>query len=113
MMNPLIYAFMNMTFRDEFARVAPEFHIFGKFCHNILFCRKGSDADNVVGQQQLGRPLLDLNRAERVSLREQTNGKAEMHRASISSHTERPKNLPLPDKISTNETTPNHSPVDF
>jgi hypothetical protein len=114
LMNPLIYAFMNMTFRDEFARVAPEFHLFGKFCHNLLFCRRDSDVDKVVGQQQLGRPLLDMNRVKRVSLREQKNGQAEMQRFSICSHTERPKNMPLLERPSTNETTPNqNSPIDI
>jgi hypothetical protein len=113
MANPLIYAFMNMTFRDEFARVAPEFHMFGKFCHNLLFCRRSSDPDKVANQPHLGRPLLDMNRMERVSVREQKNGTAEMHRASICCHNDRPKSLQMLDKISTNETTPNqNSPVD-
>ncbi|KAI6182143.1 G-PROTEIN-RECEP-F1-2 domain-containing protein [Aphelenchoides bicaudatus] len=110
MINPLIYAFM--SFRDEFSRVTPEFHVFGKFCHNILFCRKRPDADKAPKDQQIGRPLLDLNRMERVSLKDQKNGKAEI-RVSNGSKADRPRSIPMIDQISTKETTPNqNSPID-
>lgn len=112
--NPLIYAFMNWTFRDEFSRIAPELHI--KLCNTL--CHQKRKNEEKAANQQLGRPLLDLNHhIERVALKQQKDGTAEMRRNSSNSSLNlpnRPKSLKMAGKISTSETTPNqNSPVEF
>lgn len=112
-MNPLIYAFMNITFRDELARITPELHVFGK----LLFCRKRSNCEKPGNPQQLERPLLDLNNGEHVSLKGKKNGKAEICRHSSNNSQEKAccsKSILANETVSTNETTPNHnSPIDL
>jgi hypothetical protein len=108
MANPLIYAFMNLTFRDEFARIAPELHV--KLFHSL--CRKRNNEDKAGNQKQLGRPLLDMNHpVERVALTKQLNGMVEMRRnSSCSSLNVQNRPNCLPEKgISTSETTPNQN----
>lgn len=113
--NPLIYAFMNLTFRDEFARIAPELHF--KLCNSL--CRKNKNDDASPEQQSKTRPLLKMNNMEKVSLKQKTDGTAEMRRNASNSSLDisnRPKISDNKHEVvsTTRETTPDQqSPVEF
>jgi hypothetical protein len=98
---------MNLTFRDEFARIAPELHF--KLCNSL--CRKNKDNEDSLKQHDKCRPLLDMHNIEKVSLK-LMDGTAEMRRNSSN----RPKIPGIEEEVvpTTRETTPNqNSPVEF